>query len=195
MSVTRWGLGYKATGFEANRDAAMQPGLADYRIVHFATHGLMNAKHPELSGIVLSLVDENGNSQNGFLRLMTLQHEIAGPSRGSERVQHWAGKDVRGEGLIGLTRGFMFRELQSVVASLWKVDDEATAELMKHFYFQMLQQGLSPAAALRKAQLEMSKQKRWQSPYYWSGFTIQGQYVQSQRPTRASAITKQPPQD
>ncbi len=191
MSVTRWGLGYKATGFEANRDAAMKPGLADYRIVHFATHGLMNAKHPELSGIVLSLVDENGNSQNGFLRL----HDIYNMKLPVDLVVLSAcntglGKDVRGEGLIGLTRGFMYAGASSVVASLWKVDDEATAELMKHFYFQMLQQGLSPAAALRKAQLEMSKQKRWQSPYYWSGFTIQGQYVQSQRPTRASAITK-----
>jgi CHAT domain len=80
--------------------------------------------------------------------------------------------------LIGLTRGFMYAGASSVVASLWKVDDEATAELMRYFYRFMLKDGLSPAAALRKAQVTMSQQKRWQSPYYWSGFIIQGQYIQ-----------------
>jgi hypothetical protein len=83
--------------------------------------------------------------------------------------------------LIGLTRGFMYAGASSVVATLWKVDDEATAELMSHFYRFMLRDGLSPAAALRKAQIEMSQQKRWQSPYYWSGFIIQGQYLPSAR--------------
>jgi CHAT domain-containing protein len=94
------------------------------------------------------------------------------------------GKDVKGEGLIGLTRGFMYAGASSVVASLWKVDDEATAELMRHFYGYMLRDGLSPAAALRKAQVTMSQQKRWQSPYYWAGFVIQGQYLPSPRVNR-----------
>jgi CHAT domain-containing protein len=94
------------------------------------------------------------------------------------------GKDVRGEGLIGLTRGFMYAGASTVIASLWKGDDEATAELMRLFYGYMLADGLSPAAALRKAQVTMSQQKRWQSPYYWAGFVIQGQYNQLERTNR-----------
>lgn len=187
MSFAPWGSGFKATGFEASRATAMKAELAEYRIVHFATHGLLNNEHPELSGIVLSLVDEQGQPQDGFLRL----HDIYNLNLPVDLVVLSAcntglGKDVKSEGLIGLTRGFMYAGASSVVASLWKVDDEATAELMKRFYGAMLQEGLSPAAALRKAQLEMSKQKRWQSPYYWSGFIIQGQYIQTPRPTHFS---------
>jgi hypothetical protein len=81
----------------------------------------------------------------------------------------------------------MYAGASSVVASLWKVDDDATAVLMGYFYQYMLQDGLSPAAALRKAQIEMSKQKRWQSPYYWSGFTIQGQYIPTAKANYFSA--------
>ena len=88
------------------------------------------------------------------------------------------GKDVKGEGLVGLTRGFMYAGASSVIASLWKVDDEATAVLMKHFYAAMFQKGLAPAAALREAQLTMSKHERWSAPYYWAGFIIQGRYDQ-----------------
>jgi CHAT domain-containing protein/tetratricopeptide (TPR) repeat protein len=187
MSAAAWWSGYKATGFEASRATAMKAELGNYRIVHFATHGLLNSEHPELSGIVLSLVDEKGQPQDGFLRL----HDIYNLNLPVDLVVLSAcntalGKDVRGEGLIGLTRGFMYAGASSVVASLWKVDDDATAELMKLFYAGMLQEELSPAAALRKAQLAMSKQKRWQSPYYWSGFIIQGQYAQPQRPLNYS---------
>lgn len=182
MSVTPWGSGFEALGFEASRTTAMRPDLGDYRIVHFATHGFLNDEHPELSGIVLSLFDEKGQPQDGFLRL----HDIYNLKLPVDLVVLSAcntalGKDVRGEGLVGLTRGFMYAGASSVVASLWKVDDEATAELMRYFYGFMLKDGLSPAAALRKAQITMSQQKRWQSPYYWSGFIIQGQYNQSER--------------
>ena len=90
------------------------------------------------------------------------------------------GKDVKGEGLIGLTRGFMYAGAGGVAASLWKVDDDATAELMKNFYEGMFQRGLTPAAALREAQLGMWKQNRWHSPYYWAAFVLQGQYNQQE---------------
>jgi hypothetical protein len=89
------------------------------------------------------------------------------------------GKDVRGEGLIGLTRGFMYAGASSVVSSLWKVDDEVTAELMKHFYTNMLQRGMPPAAALRAAQNSIREQPQWSSPYYWAAFTFQGDYQES----------------
>ncbi len=173
-----WRTGLKAVGFAANRERVMGSELGSYRIVHFATHGIVNSERPELSGIVLSLFDSEGRSQNGFLRL----HDIYNLKLPADLVVLSAcstalGKDVRGEGLIGLTRGFMYAGASGVIASLWKVDDDATAELMKHFYEAMFKKGLSPAAALREAQLALSRQKRWQSPYYWAGFVIQGQYT------------------
>ncbi|MGH9956905.1 MAG: CHAT domain-containing tetratricopeptide repeat protein, partial [Pyrinomonadaceae bacterium] len=187
ISVAPWRSGFKALGFEASRATAMRRDLGDYRFVHFATHGVLNNKHPELSGIVLSLFDHNGQPQEGFLRL----HDIYNLELPVDLVVLSAcdtglGKDVKGEGLIGLTRGFMYAGAASVVASLWKVDDDATAELMRNFYGFMLQDGLAPAAALRKAQLTLSQNKRWQSPYYWSGFIIQGQYTQNPQPKRFS---------
>jgi CHAT domain-containing protein len=167
----------KATGFQANRAAAISEELGRYRIVHFATHGLLNGEHPELSGLVFSLVDEDGKPQDGFLRL----HEIFNLRLPADVVtlsacQTALGREVRGEGLIGLTRGFMYAGAPRVVASLWQVDDLATAELMKRFYQGMLKEGLRPAAALRAAQLEMAKQKRWASPFFWSAFVIQGDW-------------------
>jgi CHAT domain-containing protein/tetratricopeptide (TPR) repeat protein len=177
----------KAVGFAANRDRVFSPELASYRIVHIATHGIINNERPELSGIVLSLFDEQGNSQNGFLRLrdiynLKLPADLVVLSASSTAL----GKDVKGEGLIGLTRGFMHAGAAGVVASLWKVDDEATAELMKHFYTALFKKGLPPAAALRDAQLELKKYPRWQSPYYWAGFVIQGQYDQKEQFTQPS---------
>ncbi len=167
----------KATGFAASRKGAMNDDLGQFKIVHFATHGLLDTDHPELSGLVFSLVDERGNPQDGFLRL----NEIYNLRLPVELVvlsacQTALGKEVRGEGLVGLTRGFMYGGARRVVASLWRVDDLATSELMRLFYRGMLQNGQRPAAALRAAQVEMSRQKRWASPYYWAGFVIQGEW-------------------
>lgn len=167
----------KATGFKANRATATSGELARYRIVHFATHGLLNSEHPELSGLVLSLVDEDGAAQDGFLRM----HEIYNLQLPADVIvlsacQTALGKEIKGEGLVGLTRGFMYAGAERVVASLWQVDDLATSELMKRFYRGMLQDGMRPAAALRAAQIEMMKQKRWASPYFWAGFTVQGEW-------------------
>jgi hypothetical protein len=86
------------------------------------------------------------------------------------------GKDVRGEGLVGLTRGFMYAGATSVVASLWQVQDEATAELMRQFYIEMLENGLTPGEALRAAQNTIRKNPKWSAPHYWAGFILQGEY-------------------
>jgi CHAT domain-containing protein len=86
------------------------------------------------------------------------------------------GKEINGEGLVGLTRGFMYAGAPRVVASLWKVDDVATASLMERFYKAILKEGIRPAAALRQAQLEMWRDKRWSAPYNWAAFTIQGEW-------------------
>jgi CHAT domain-containing protein/Tfp pilus assembly protein PilF len=181
MAVAPWGTGMKALGFDANRAAITKPEMAQYRIVHFATHGFIDYQHPELSGLVLSLVDRNGRPQEGYVRL----HDIYNLKLSADLVVLSAcntglGKDVKGEGLIGLTRGFMYAGAGGVAASLWKVDDDATAELMKYFYEGMFKRGLTPAAALREAQLGVWKQKRWHAPYYWAAFVIQGQYNQQE---------------
>jgi CHAT domain-containing protein/tetratricopeptide (TPR) repeat protein len=167
-----------ALDFRASRETATSSELSKYRIIHFATHGVLDLEHPELSGIVLSMVDEKGQPQDGYLRL----HEIYNLNLPAELVvlsacQTGIGKQVKGEGLIALTRGFMYAGAARVVASLWKVDDAATAELMGEFYKQMFTNKLKPAAALRAAQIKMSsQQKRWQSPYYWAGFFLQGEW-------------------
>jgi CHAT domain-containing protein/tetratricopeptide (TPR) repeat protein len=167
----------EALDFAANRSTALSPDLGQYRFVHFATHGFLNSKHPELSGIVLSLVDEQGREQDGFLRA----HEIYNLKLPADLVvlsgcRTGLGKDIRGEGLLSLTRGFMYAGAARVVVSLWDVNDEATAELMARFYKLMLgKKPLSPAAALKEAQASMSKDKRWQAPYYWAGFVLQGE--------------------
>ncbi|HEY9432566.1 MAG TPA: tetratricopeptide repeat protein [Blastocatellia bacterium] len=177
IALTPKGTGFKATDFNASRDLAKSRQLSQYRIVHFATHGLLNSERPELSGLVFSLIDQEGKPQDGFLRL----HEIYNLQLNADLVALSAcetglGKEIKGEGLIGLTRGFMYAGAPRVVASLWSVDDLATAELMKLFYQRMLKDGLPAGAALRAAQLELSRQKRWASPYYWAGFVLHGEW-------------------
>ena len=168
----------EALDFAANRTAATSADLKQYRIVHFATHGLVNTRHAELSGIVLSLVDKQGKPENGFLRL----YDIYNLNLSAELVvlsacQTALGKDIKGEGLVGLTRAFMYAGASRIVASLWRTEDRATALLMKRFYEGMLAgNGMSPAAALRKAQLSMWQDKRWRQPRYWAAFTIQGEW-------------------
>jgi CHAT domain-containing protein len=165
------------TGFDANKTVAMNGTLGRAKIVHFATHGIINDEHPELSGIVLSLVDRQGNARSGFLRL----NEIYKLNLASDLVvlsacRSGLGKQLNGEGFVGLTRGFMSAGSRSVIASLWKVDDEATAELMGHFYDALLRQRLPPPAALQQAKQAMQSDPKWHHPYYWAGFVLEGEY-------------------
>jgi CHAT domain-containing protein len=177
LAVTPSGQGMSALDFAASRETATSPDLAQYRWVHFATHGLLDNEHPALSGLVFSMVDPEGKPQNGFLELqdiynMNLPAELVVLSA----CETGLGKQIRGEGLIGLTRGFMYAGASRVMASLWNVSDLATAELMGRFYKAMEQDGMRPAAALRTAQIAMWKQKRWSAPYYWAGFQMQGEW-------------------
>jgi CHAT domain-containing protein len=176
-AATPPGQALEALDFQASRATAMGTNLANYRVVHFATHALLNSKHPELSGLVLSLVDERGRPRNGFLDLediynLNLPAELVVLSA----CETGLGKEISGEGLVGLTRGFMYAGASRVMASLWKIDDRATAELMGHFYQAMVGQEMRPAAALRAAQLRMRKDRRWRSPYFWAAFQIQGEW-------------------
>ena len=167
----------QALDFTASRSTATSPDLAGYRIIHFATHGLLDNVHPELSGVVLSLVDEKGADTDGFLRLQDIYNlNLPAELVVLSACETGLGKDVGGEGLVGLTRGFMYAGAKRVVVSLWSVNDIATAELMQRFYQQMLGKGLTPVAALRAAQLEMWKTQQWQAPYYWAAFVVQGEW-------------------
>jgi CHAT domain-containing protein/predicted negative regulator of RcsB-dependent stress response len=168
----------RALDFEASRTTAMSQELGEYRIIHFATHGMLNSVHPGLSGIVLSLVDEAGKPQDGFLRLQDIYNlKLPAELVVLSACQTGLGKEIKGEGLIGLTRGFMYAGAPRIVASLWKVDDRATSELMKRFYQGMLgPEALRPADALRQAQLSIWKEKQWREPYYWAAFVLQGEW-------------------
>lgn len=177
LALVPAGNSKQALDFNASRQTAISGELSKYRYVHFATHGFLDSLHPELSGIVLSMVDEDGKSQDGFLRA----HEVFNLKLPADLVvlsacQTGLGKEVRGEGLVGLTRGFMYAGAPRVVVSLWNVNDQATAELMGRFYRGMLKDKLRPAAALRAAQVSLMKEKKWQSPFYWAAFTLQGEW-------------------
>jgi CHAT domain-containing protein len=167
---------FVARRFQASRDNVLNHDLGSYRIVHFATHGVADARHPERSGLVLSLFDTKGRPQDGYLRLS----DIYGLKLSADLVvlsscDSGLGKDLSSEGIIGLPRAFLRAGASSVIATLWKVDDQATAELMTYFYAR-LRQGKGPASALHESQVRLSQDPRWSHPYYWAAFVLQGDY-------------------
>ena len=168
---------FAATQREATRDRLLSLDLSRFAILHFATHGILRPSNPDKSGLYLSTINSDGQPVEGFVGLQDI-YSLRAPVDlvVLSACQTGLGKDFRGEGLIGLTRGFMYAGATSVVASLWKVEDEATAELMKIFYTEMLKNGKTPAEALRIAQNTIRQEPRWSAPHYWAGFTLQGEY-------------------
>jgi CHAT domain-containing protein/tetratricopeptide (TPR) repeat protein len=168
-----------ALDFKASRANVMESDLSDFRIVHFATHGLLNSRHPDLSGLVLSLVNEKGETQDGFLRLNDVYNlKLSADLVVLSACETALGNNIRGEGLVGLTRGFMYAGTARGLASLWKVNDQKTAELMGRFYEKLLKEKLPASKALRLAQLEMWQQNRKNAPFYWAAFILQGEWQQ-----------------
>lgn len=166
-----------ATDFQASRATVLSGELSQYRYIHFATHGWLDSERPGLSALVLSMVDQQGKPEDGFLRANDIYNlKLPAELVVLSACQTGLGKEIKGEGLVGLTRGFMYAGAARVVVSLWSVNDKATADLMTRFYEKMLTQQQRPAAALRAAQVEMWKQKQWRSPYYWAAFTLQGEW-------------------
>lgn len=173
-----WGTTLVAKGFDASREIVMSPEVSRAQIVHFATHGFLDTEHPELSAIVLTMTDRNGARTDGLMPLPDIYTlDLSAELIVLSACQTGLGKDIKGEGLVGLTHSFMSAGAKSVVASLWKVDDRASAALMGDFYENMLQKGMTPAAALRSAKLKMMSEKQWSAPYYWAGFVLQGEYT------------------
>jgi CHAT domain-containing protein/tetratricopeptide (TPR) repeat protein len=177
-AVAPWGTTLVAKGFDASRETAMGSEVSRAQIVHFATHGFLDSEHPELSSVVLTMTDPHGANTNGLMPLPDIYSlDLSADLVVLSACQTALGKDIKGEGLVGLTHSFMSAGAKSVVASLWKVDDRATAALMADFYAGMLQQGMTPSAALRSAKLKMMREKQWSAPYYWAGFVLQGEYT------------------
>ncbi|MCB1057968.1 MAG: CHAT domain-containing protein [Acidobacteria bacterium] len=162
-------------GWRATKQAVLEAPLDRFRIVHFATHALIDERFPELSGMVLARVDREGHTIDGDLQL----HEIYGLRLSADLVvlsgcQTALGKRVRGDGLLSLTRGFLYAGASEVLVSLWPVDDEATAALMTELYRGLLERHETPAQALRAAQRSIAATERWSDPYYWAAFVLQG---------------------
>lgn len=165
------------SGFSANREKLLNIKTNNYKIIHFATHGLAIEEHPELSGIVLSRFDEKGQKIDEFFRI----HDIYGLNLNADLVvlsacETGIGKEVKGEGLMSLNNAFLQTGAKSVMASLWKVEDNATLELMKTFYGAMVNENLTPPQALRQAQIKLRQNPQYQSPFYWAAFTVQGDF-------------------
>lgn len=177
LAVAPGAANLRAVDFKANLATALGGELQKYRYVHFATHGYIDSEKPALSAIVLSLVNERGEPQDGFLKTQ----EIYNLNLPAELVvlsacQTGLGKEIKGEGLVGLTRGFMYAGASRIIVSMWNVSDKGTADLMSRLYRGMIAEGMRPTAALRAAQIELWKQKQWQSPYYWAAFVQQGEW-------------------
>jgi CHAT domain-containing protein/predicted negative regulator of RcsB-dependent stress response len=165
-------------GFDATCETVMSSDVRKYQILHFATHGFLDTEHPELSGIVLTMVDRSGAEKNGLMPLHDIYNlDLSAELTVLSACQTALGKDIKGEGMVGLTHSFISAGSKSVVASLWKVDDRATSILMADFYDSMLRQGMPTGAALRSAKLKMMQDKRWSAPYFWAGFVLQGEYT------------------
>jgi len=162
--------------FAASRETVFQDGLSRYRLIHFATHGVIDTRQPEMSGLILSLLDRKGRKVDGYLRLADIYKlKLSADLVVLSSCDSALGKDLASEGIIGLPRGFLYAGAKRVIASMWKVEDTATAKLMSSLYARM-QQGESPSAALRAAQLEMLHSPIWSRPYYWAAFALQGEY-------------------
>jgi len=165
-----------ALGLDANRDAVLSGAFSSFLRLHFATHGIIDVRHPEMSGLILSLINARGERQDGYLRLGDIYKlKLSADLVVLSSCESALGKELESEGTIGLPRGFLHAGARRVIASLWKVDDDATAILMKKLYTRM-QGGENPTAALRGAQLDMKRDEQYSKPYYWAAFVLEGEY-------------------
>lgn len=155
--------------------------ISKYQFLHIATHGLLNAERPQFTGLVLSLV--GNKNDDGFLRT----DEVFNLRLGSPLVilsacETGLGKEKRGEGVMGLTRAFMYAGAPTVGVSLWSVADKSTADLMTDFYKRLLTPAspagpaVAPSAAMRDAQLAMISGKKYSAPFYWAPFVLVGDW-------------------
>jgi CHAT domain-containing protein len=161
---------------QANEQSMQTKDLKSYRILHIATHGLLNAERPQFTGLVLSLV--GNKTGDGFLRTDEIFNlKLGAPLVMLSACETGLGKEKKGEGVIGLTRAFMYAGAPTVGVSLWSVADRSTADLMTDLYKRMLTgQGMSAVAAKRAAQQSMITGKKYSAPFYWAPFVLVGEW-------------------
>ena len=167
-----------ATGFDATVAAVTEAPLHEFRILHFATHGWADSSYPELSSLSFSRFDRAGRALRAELQLPDIYRlELASELVVLSACDTALGEYVPGEGVLGLTHAFMSAGSRRVVATLWQVSDRATARVMELFYRGLLVDGLPPGRALAEAQRRLRQDRRWADPYFWAGFTLQGDWL------------------
>jgi len=160
----------------ATEESLKQKGDLDkYGYIHFATHGLINEENPDLSSLVLTT--GRNSVEDGFLTA----REVFKLKLNADLVvlsacQTGLGKLVRGEGMVGLTRAFMYAGAPSVLVSLWSVSDKSTADLMDEFYRKLVRDSHSKTDALREAQLKLINDPKFSHPFYWAPFILVGDW-------------------
>lgn len=165
------------TGFDATKARFLDADLSGVDIVHLATHGLFDSRWPELSGITLATRSTDGNSVDGFLALKDIYDlDLSADLVVLSGCDTALGETIRGEGVVGITRGFMYAGVPRILATLWQVRERATVDLMDAFYQGLLDEGRTVPAALRQAQLELMRRPGRQDPYFWAGVVLQGDW-------------------
>jgi CHAT domain-containing protein/tetratricopeptide (TPR) repeat protein len=164
-------------GSEANESNVEEKDLRQYQLLHFATHGLLNAERPQFTGVVLSLVG-NREGSDGFLRTDEIFNlRLSSPLVMLSACETGLGREKRGEGVMGLTRAFMYAGAPTVGVTLWSVADKSTSELMTDFYKSLLAANApTPSASMREARIRMIDGKRYSTPFYWAPFVIVGDW-------------------
>ena len=149
--------------------------LNEYDYIHFAAHGYIDEERPDLSSLVLTR--GNNSEEDGLLRAAEIYNlKLNADLVVLSACQTGLGKLVRGEGIIGLTRAFMYAGTPSVMVSLWSVSDISTADLMGEFYEGLIKHKLSKTDALRKAQLALLSDDEYAHPFYWASFVLFGDW-------------------
>jgi CHAT domain-containing protein/tetratricopeptide (TPR) repeat protein len=164
-------------GLDSNLSNVTNPEVSEYAILHFITHGFIDQLNPELSGIVLSLYDENRKERDGYLTTNNIFNlRLKADLIVLSACETGLGKEIKAEGILGLSRGFFHAGAKRVLFTLWNIDDESTSIFMSKFYSGMKKDKLNPSAALRQAQIFMWKSEKWKSPYFWAPFQLQGNF-------------------
>ncbi|MEX0898103.1 MAG: CHAT domain-containing protein [Steroidobacteraceae bacterium] len=160
-------------GADASRGSIAAAGLDRYRIVHFATHAFADSEDPALAMLALSRFDRSGNPLDGDMRTFDIaQLHLNADLVVLSACETALGREIAGEGPLGLAHAFLRSGASSVLATLWQVPDTSTSRLMEEFYRQMLVYGRAPSAAIELAQQHIREQPRWSDPYFWAGFQL-----------------------
>lgn len=168
---------FLATDLDASRETLENTPMKDYKYLHFATHGILDASNPDVSGLLLSLYAGDGRARPGLITAADISRlQLNADLVVLSGCNTALGKQVRGEGLLGIVRAFMDAGAQRVIASLWSVEDAAGVEIMRHFYAGMIRRKLSPAAAMLETRRFLYNQPKFRSPYYWAAFMLVGEY-------------------